>query len=190
VRLSGAPLTGFELTAAAVLEGRRLEVRSVAGAGRTLLTPGRTMTRTCSQRCWCRAMTSASGSRPHVSWQGAGRCEARRQLNAWVIPTRSNKQLGREISERREVLQSEGRRLQRAYELYTALAVQRALPTRMAAGIVYMRRLLYYHAWPEVWLGEWTPSIPRFNSVPGDATHIRFVTGTGSRPRILKLVGN
>lgn len=74
--------------------------------------------------------------------------------------------------------------------LYTALARAAGIPTRMAAGIVYMRDGFYYHAWPEVWLGRWTAVDPTFNQFPADATHIRFVTGNLDRQSdILKLIG-
>ncbi len=74
--------------------------------------------------------------------------------------------------------------------LYTALARAAGIPTRMAAGIVYMRDGFYYHAWPEVWLGRWTAVDPTFHQFPADATHIRFVTGNLDRQsEILKLIG-
>ena len=66
--------------------------------------------------------------------------------------------------------------------LYTAMARAAGLPTRVAAGIVYTEALFskgsfYYHAWPEVWLGEWVPVDPTFGQFPADATHIKFVNG-------------
>jgi hypothetical protein len=74
--------------------------------------------------------------------------------------------------------------------LYTALARAVGIPTRMAAGIVYMEKGFYYHAWPEVWLGRWTAVDPTFNQFPADATHIRFITGNLDRQsEILRLVG-
>jgi transglutaminase-like putative cysteine protease len=74
--------------------------------------------------------------------------------------------------------------------LYTALARAAGVPTRMAAGIVYLKNGFYYHAWPEVWLGDWVAVDPTFNQFPADATHIRFVTGELSRQvEIMRLVG-
>jgi hypothetical protein len=74
--------------------------------------------------------------------------------------------------------------------LYAALARAAGIPTRMAAGIVYMHDGFYYHAWPEVWLGAWVAVDPTFNQFPADATHIRFVTGSLDRQsEILGLVG-
>ena len=71
-----------------------------------------------------------------------------------------------------------------------ALARAAGIPTRMAAGIVYMESGFYYHAWPEVWLGTWTAIDPTFSQFPADATHIRFVTGNLDRQaEIFRLVG-
>jgi transglutaminase-like putative cysteine protease len=74
--------------------------------------------------------------------------------------------------------------------LYTALARAAGIPTRMAAGIVYMENGFYYHAWPEVWVGHWMAVDPTFNQFPADATHIRFATGNLDRQSdIVRLVG-
>jgi hypothetical protein len=74
--------------------------------------------------------------------------------------------------------------------LFTALARAAGIPTRMAAGIVYMKNGFYYHAWPEVWLGGWVAVDPTFDQFPADATHIRFVVGDlAKQAEILKLVG-
>ena len=67
--------------------------------------------------------------------------------------------------------------------LYTALARSVGLPTRLAAGIVYSESIFadgafYYHAWPEVWLGDrWFAVDPTFGQSPADATHLKLVEG-------------
>ncbi|MCK6530264.1 transglutaminase-like domain-containing protein [Myxococcota bacterium] len=67
--------------------------------------------------------------------------------------------------------------------LFTALARASGIPTRIAAGFVYSDRIavggaFYYHAWPEVWLGDgWLPVDPTFGQVPADATHVKLVEG-------------
>jgi transglutaminase-like putative cysteine protease len=61
--------------------------------------------------------------------------------------------------------------------LFTAMARAAGIPTRMAAGVVYLNDRFYYHAWPEVWLGQWVAVDPTFDQFPADATHIRLVTG-------------
>ncbi|MCO4770267.1 MAG: transglutaminase domain-containing protein [Deltaproteobacteria bacterium] len=67
--------------------------------------------------------------------------------------------------------------------LFAALARSVGLPTRLAAGIVYSESIFadgafYYHAWPEVWLGDrWFAVDPTFGQTPADATHVKLVEG-------------
>jgi transglutaminase-like putative cysteine protease len=63
--------------------------------------------------------------------------------------------------------------------LYTALARAVGIPARMAVGVVYIDGAFYYHAWPEVWMGQagWVPVDPTFGEFPADATHIRLAIG-------------
>lgn len=78
---------------------------------------------------------------------------------------------------------------------YTALARSVGIPTRMAAGVVYadLRGAgpgFYYHAWPEVWLGDWVPVDPTLGQWPAHAGHVRFVLGGLDRQvDILRLIG-
>lgn len=80
--------------------------------------------------------------------------------------------------------------------LYTALARSLGLPTRMVAGIVYSESGyggggFLYHAWPEVWLGEWVPVDPTFGQFPADATHIKLVEGDLDKQlALMRVVGN
>ncbi len=74
--------------------------------------------------------------------------------------------------------------------LYVALARSLGLPARTAAGLVYLRGHFYYHAWPEVWLGQWVAADPTFDQFPADASHLRFVIGGLARQvELLRLIG-
>jgi len=74
--------------------------------------------------------------------------------------------------------------------LYVALARALGLPARTAAGVVYLRGRFYYHAWPEVWLGQWVAVDPTFGQYPADASHLRFVVGGLARQvELLRLIG-
>ena len=74
--------------------------------------------------------------------------------------------------------------------LYVALARALGLPARTAAGLVYLRGRFYYHAWPEVWLGQWVAVDPTFGQFPADASHLRFVIGGLARQvELLRLIG-
>ena len=74
--------------------------------------------------------------------------------------------------------------------LYVALARALGLPARTAAGVVYVRGRFYYHAWPEVWLGQWVAVDPTFGQFPADASHLRFVVGGLARQvELMRLIG-
>ena len=64
------------------------------------------------------------------------------------------------------------------------------LPARTAVGLVYLDGSFFYHAWPEVWLGEWVAVDPTFGQYPADAAHIRFVVGgLAQQVEIIRLIG-
>ncbi len=75
--------------------------------------------------------------------------------------------------------------------LFVALARALGLPARTAVGLVYVDGAFFYHAWPEVWLGEWVAVDPTFGQYPADAAHLRFVTGgLANQVEIVRLIGN
>jgi hypothetical protein len=75
--------------------------------------------------------------------------------------------------------------------LYVAFARSLGLPARTAVGLVYLNGSFFYHAWPEVWLGEWVAVDPTFGQYPADASHIRFVVGgLAQQVEIVRLIGN
>jgi len=75
--------------------------------------------------------------------------------------------------------------------LFVALARAVGIPARSAVGLVYLNGFFFYHAWPEVWLGEWVAVDPTFGQIPADAAHIRFVTGSlMQQVEIARLIGN
>ena len=74
--------------------------------------------------------------------------------------------------------------------LFTALARAAGLPSRVAAGLVYLDGAFYYHAWSEVWLGQWVSVDPVFHQFPADATHVKFVEGgPEEQTALLKIIG-
>jgi transglutaminase-like putative cysteine protease len=76
-------------------------------------------------------------------------------------------------------------------QIFVALARAIGLPARIAAGLAYVDGKFYYHAWPEVLLGDWVPVDPTFGQFPADAAHIRFVIGGLPRQtELLRLMGN
>lgn len=74
--------------------------------------------------------------------------------------------------------------------LFVAMARALGLPARTAVGLVYLDGSFFYHAWPEVWLGEWVATDPTFGQTPADAAHIRFVVGgLAQQVEIVRLIG-
>lgn len=75
--------------------------------------------------------------------------------------------------------------------LFTALARAVGLPTRTAAGLVYLDGTFYYHAWPEVWFGRWVAVDPTLGQFPADAAHLRLAVGGLARQiELIRLVGS
>jgi len=75
--------------------------------------------------------------------------------------------------------------------LFNALARAAGIPAKTVVGVVYLRGAFYYHAWSEVWLGEWVSLDSVLNQFPADVTHIKFLEGEIDRQiDILQLIGN
>jgi len=85
--------------------------------------------------------------------------------------------------------------------LYVAMARAAGIPSRVAIGLVSMRGAFYYHAWPEVFVGDrqskadskagvWIPVDPTLNQFPADVSHVRLARGGFDRQAaILPLLG-
>ena len=75
--------------------------------------------------------------------------------------------------------------------LYVALARAAGLPARAVAGLLYRGGRFYYHAWPEVYLGDWVAVDPALDQFPADAAHLRFVVGGLARQvELVRLIGS
>ena len=114
--------------------------------------------------------------------------KASRMLLGWVYKN-LEKKLTMSIPSALEVLDQMAGDCNEHTALFTALSRSRGIPTRVCVGIVYMKNSFYYHAWPEVFLGQWVAVDPTLNQFPADAAHIRFVVGDLSdQIKILKIV--
>ena len=75
--------------------------------------------------------------------------------------------------------------------LFNALARAAGIPAKTVVGVVYLRGAFYYHAWSEIWLGDWVTLDSVLNQFPADVTHIKFLEGEIDRQiDILQLIGN
>ena len=110
-------------------------------------------------------------------------------LTRWVYTT-LEKKITISVPSAAQVLESKSGDCNEHTVLYVALARALGLPARNAAGVVYLRGHFYYHAWPEVWLGEWVAVDPTFGQFPADAAHLRFVIGGLARQvELVRLIG-
>ncbi len=75
--------------------------------------------------------------------------------------------------------------------LFNALARAAGIPAKTVVGVVHLRGAFYYHAWSEIWLGDWISLDSVLNQFPADVTHIKFLEGEIDRQiDILQLIGN
>ncbi|MGC8666877.1 MAG: transglutaminase-like domain-containing protein [Chthonomonadales bacterium] len=71
--------------------------------------------------------------------------------------------------------------------LFAAVARAAGIPTRIVAGVVYAEGKFYYHAWDEVWVGQWLPMDATLPTDFVDATHIKFTEG--GVPEMFRIAG-
>jgi hypothetical protein len=65
--------------------------------------------------------------------------------------------------------------------LLAALARAAGIPTRLEAGLVYLKGRFYYHAWNLMYLGKWVTADALFGQLPADVSHLRLVTGSSDQ---------
>ena len=74
--------------------------------------------------------------------------------------------------------------------LFNAMARAAGIPAKTVVGVVHLRGAFYYHAWSEVWLGEWVSVDSVLNQFPADVTHVKFLEGEIDRQiDIVELIG-
>jgi transglutaminase-like putative cysteine protease len=112
-----------------------------------------------------------------------------RRLNDWVYRT-LRKEITPSVPSALQVLDARQGDCNEHTVLYVALARALGLPARTAVGLVHIRGSFYYHAWPEVWLGDWVAVDPTLGQVPADASHLRFLVGGLARQvELIRLIG-
>jgi transglutaminase-like putative cysteine protease len=98
------------------------------------------------------------------------------RINQWVYDN-IKKKITFSLPSAVEVLETREGDCNEHTTLYVALARAAGIPSRIAVGLVYYEGSFYYHAWPEVYVGEWVAMDPTFGQSPADATHIRLLSG-------------
>lgn len=123
---------------------------------------------------------------------------AARKLNDWVY-RELKKDITLSVPSALQVLEARRGDCNEHTVLYVALARAVGLPARTAVGLVYVRGHFYYHAWPEVYLGNgpgqaagggWVAVDPTLGQFPADASHLRFLVGGLARQvELIRLIG-
>jgi hypothetical protein len=74
--------------------------------------------------------------------------------------------------------------------LFAALARAAGIPTRIVSGLLYTKGRFFYHAWNEVYVGEWVAVDSLLNQIPADPTHIRLIVGELDRQvQLVRVIG-
>lgn len=76
--------------------------------------------------------------------------------------------------------------------LFAAMARSIGIPTKIAAGLVYLDGSFAYHAWNEVYVnGQWLPLDATLNRIEMDAAHVKLAEGSlDSQAELSRLIGN
>lgn len=115
--------------------------------------------------------------------------KAARRIQNWIsgaiakVPTVS-------VPSALEVLQTRKGDCNEHTVLFNAMARAVGIPAKTVVGVVYLRGAFYYHAWSEIWLGQWLSVDSVLDQFPADVTHIKFLEGEIDRQvDILELIG-
>jgi len=61
--------------------------------------------------------------------------------------------------------------------LFAALARAVGIPAKVVVGLLYLQGAFYYHAWNEVYLGNWVPVDATFGEFPAGALRLKLAEG-------------
>ncbi|MEO0070261.1 MAG: transglutaminase-like domain-containing protein, partial [candidate division WOR-3 bacterium] len=102
--------------------------------------------------------------------------DAARRILLWTF-TSLNKEAVASLPNALDVLKSMKGDCNEHSVLYAALARASGIPAKVAVGLVYLEGAFYYHAWNEVYLGQWVPVDPTFGEFPANALHLKLAEG-------------
>ena len=115
--------------------------------------------------------------------------EASNKIIDWVF-TNVKKAPTFSVPYAKEVLKSRVGDCNEHAVLFAALARALGIPTKVVVGVVYVDGAFYYHAWNEVYLGNWVACDPVFGQHLADATHLKLEQGTLlDFVKVIELVG-
>ena len=125
-----------------------------------------------------------------LSVDGKSKWQLAKDINLWVH-LNLKKEMVDTITALDALLEKRGECQSHTY-LFTALTRASGIPTRIVNGLVYSKEYegFLYHAWPEVFVGEWKAMDPTFGQDRVDATHIKLTENSNESPfRLMEFVG-
>src|SRR3989304_5352976 len=116
-------------------------------------------------------------SDPRLKHSGPSLLSKALKINKWVYDYLDKKPV--DTFSAVDALKSKEGECQSPSNLFAALSRASGIPTKIVAGIVYSEDYngFLYHAWPEVYMGEWIALDPTLGEDEVDATHIKLVEG-------------
>ncbi|MDG1929603.1 MAG: transglutaminase-like domain-containing protein, partial [Nitrospinaceae bacterium] len=125
-----------------------------------------------------------------LSADGKSKWQVAKDINLWVH-LNLKKEMIDTVTALDALLEKRGECQSHTY-LFAALARASGIPTRIVNGLVYSREYegFLYHAWPEVFVGEWKAMDPTFGQDRVDATHIKLTENSNESPfHLMEFVG-
>ena len=125
-----------------------------------------------------------------LSADGKSKWQLAKDINLWVH-LNLRKEMVDTVTALDALLEKRGECQSHTY-LFTALTRASGIPTRIINGLVYSKEYegFLYHAWPEVFVGEWKAMDPTFGQDRVDATHIKLTENSNESPfRLMEFVG-
>ena len=115
--------------------------------------------------------------------------KAAEKINKWIYKN-LKKSATVSIPNAKDVLRTKIGDCNEHAALFSAMSRAAGIPTKTVLGIMYYEERFYYHAWNEVYIGEWVAVDSTYGQLPADATHIKLIEGNLAKSgEILKVVG-
>ncbi len=199
VRLRGATLDGFDLDGGRqLLAGNLLEVRredpAELNAALAMMPAGVILQNRYARELAAEPLLQVNNAKlltlvNRLRVGTTNRRELAERLVTWVHDS-LRKEVTVSVPDALRVLDQRKGDCNEHTQLLVALARTAGIPARTASGLAYLRGRFYFHAWPELYLGQWVAVDPTFGQFPADASHLRFVTGgIQKQSQLLRLLG-
>jgi len=109
------------------------------------------------------------------------------RIREWVYRNMRKVRSEPRLISAREILDEMGGDCTEHSILCAALAAASGIPARIVTGIAYARGSFYYHAWNELYVGEWQEMDATWGEEAVDAGHIRLQAGPVSMESLARI---